>query len=220
MKASSIAIKVFGILLVAGCATTPLKEFGQLEPTTDDASLYISFAAEGADYQRTVSDINRSAIGWIERGTWWAYSDTGVATVNIYIATLYDGRAFKKKHVKDLPTLVRGFSSQAAPEFGWQGEVSTDSGPVDYIFFRRDARACVFIRKYWSDPDLASDIIQLTGTFHWIAGQSVIYASDCRPGSEDLQLSDLNLLFNGIEARNLYWPPSMFVSADGTMGGE
>ena len=219
MKRSSIAISALGILLAFGCTTSPQQEYGQLESTKDETKLNISFSAEGADYERTVSEVNHTAIGWIENGTWRASSDVGVAEVNVYIATLYDGRAFKKEHVQDMRKLVRGFSSLGAPDFGEQGEVTTNSGPIEYVFFRRSNKACVFIRKYWSDPELAGDINQLHATLGWVAGSSVIYASDCRPGGKDLQLNDLNRLFNGITAKNLYWPGSMFVSSDRTLGG-
>ena len=214
MQAFRITFTALGFLLLAGCATTPLQEFGQLEETNDETKLYVSFSAEGADYRRMFSEINRAAIGWIEAGNWRAEVDGGFAEVRVYIATLYDGKAFQKKSIREIRTLARDFSRLSAPEFGARGKINTESGPVEYIFLRSDSRACVFIRKYWSDPELRSDIIQLTGTFHWISGQSMIYASDCRPDKESLQLTDLKRLFDGIKAKNLHWPDTMFKGSD------
>lgn len=218
MKASSIAVATFGIFLIVGCTTTPTKKYGQLESTTDESKLNVSFGAESTDYQRTVSNINHSAIGWIEEGTWRARGDAGVAVVKIYLATLFDGRAYKKKSVWELQSLAVRFSGNAILDFGAQGVVKTNSGPIEYVFYRQSGRPCVFIRKYWSDPEMQGDINVYTG-YSWVAGTSLIYASDCRPGGDDLQLEDLNPLLIGIKARNLYWPDSMFVSVDGTLGG-
>lgn len=219
MQASKITVSTLVFLLVVGCTTTKLQEFGELESTSDDSKLYVSFSAPGIDYERSVSRINRSAIGWIETGTWQASGESGVSEVEIYLAALYDGRAFRKSDVPDLRVLARRFSRSGAPSFGKQGELSTESGTVEYVFFRRNAETCALVRKYWSDPELTSDLIQLTSSFEWVAGQNVIHATDCRPGREDLGLDDLDRLFDGIDARNVYWPDSMFAGSDGRPGG-
>jgi hypothetical protein len=213
-----LSVAIFGCLLAVGCATSQ-KEYGKLEKAEDDTKLNISFSVESVDYQRTVSEINHTGTGWVENGTWQASGDAGIAEVNIYIATLYDGKAFEKKSVKEMRGLVRALSGQSNLDIGEQGEVTTNSGPIEYVFYRTGARACVSIRKYWSDPELQGDINSYIG-FSWVAGTSFIFATDCRPGGEDLQLTDLNLLFNGITAKNLYWPGNMFVSVDGTFGGK
>ena len=219
MKASTCAFTVIGILLTIGCTTTPHKKYGQFEATTDDSKLKVSFAAAGADYQRTASNINHSAIGWIENGTWRADTDAGLAVVKIYLATLFDGRAYQKKGVLELKSRAIRFSGNAILDFGEQGIVKTNSGPIEYVFYKQSDRPCVFIRKYWSDPKLQGDINQLDGALNWAIGSSYILASDCRPGGDNLQLSDLNRLFNGITAKDLYWPSSMFKSVGGTLGG-
>lgn len=213
-----VAFGFIGCLVAAGCASGQ-KEYGTLERAGENDELYVSFDAAAANYRRTVSEINRTNIGWTEYGTWMASNDTGVAVVNIYLATLYDGRAFKKKGVQELRAVARDLSGLTNLDYGAEGTIDTNSGPVEYVFYRQSGRPCVFIRKYWSDPEMQSDLIQLTGTFGWIAGTSFIYASDCRAGDNDLQLQDLNRLFNGITATNLYWPKDMFTSVDGTLGG-
>ena len=219
MQASKITVSVLVLLLAVSCTTTKLQKFGELEKTTDESRLYISFDAPGVDYRRSVSRINRSAIGWIETGTWRATGEAGESQVEIYLAALYDGKAFGKDSVLDMRTLARRVSSSGSPSFGEQGELNTESGTIEFLFFRQDAATCVLVRKYWSDPKLASDLIQLTSSFEWVAGQSVIYATDCRPGREELRMNDLNRLFNGIEARNVYSPDSMFRTSDRRMSG-
>ena len=114
------------------------------------------------------------------------------------------------KSVKEMRERARQFAPAGSLDFGDQGELNTNSGPVEYVFYRTVARACVFIRKYWSDPDTQGNVVN--PLFAWVAGTSVIYATYCKPGAEDLQFIEINLLFNGIKARNLYWPNNMFAS--------
>lgn len=209
-----LSVVMFSCSLALGCASNQ-KDFGELRNAEEGEKLYISFEVPDADYRRTLSLINRTVIGWVESGTWIASSDSGGARVKIYVASLYDGRAFKKDTVIDMRSVARNFTSSTNLDFGEQGVIKTTSGDIDYLFFRQNSLPCMLIRKYWSDPELQSDLIQLTVTFEWVAGSSVIYAVSCQSGSRDLEPGDLNLLFNNMTVENLYWPSDMF----GPVGG-
>ena len=209
---------VFGCFFIVGCTTTELGEYGVLETVEDPTRLNVTFRAAGTNYQRTTSEIGLSKTGWVEFGIWQSTEDANVE-VSIYMATLYR-QAFHKKHVRELRVVARGLSGHNKLYFGDEGTIETNTWPIEYIFYRVGSQSCVFIRKYWVEPELSGDIIMVAPALDWIAGQNFIHASDCRPGFEHLQLSDLNRLFNGMKARNVFWPDDLFVSADGVLGGK
>ena len=192
--------------------------FYDFKPVYDESQLRVSFYTSGPEYRRTESLQNSHQNGWAEFGTWQATEDAGVAEVRVFMVSLYGTYAFNKKNVQDLKSDVRDFLGQDRIDFGEQGVVKTNSGPIEYVFYKTSGQACVFIRKYWSDPRTASDASRATA-LKWVAGTSLVQALSCLPGRENLQLKDLNLLFNGITAREVYWPDSMFASSDGSLGG-
>ena len=85
---------------------------------------------------------NKHKQGWVESGIWRARLDNSRAEVRIFIATLYR-HAFKRDGVREIRSVAQWLSRQSNLEFGEQGEVNTDSGPIEYIFYRQGAQACV-----------------------------------------------------------------------------
>lgn len=197
--------------LIAGCVTNE-GSYWDLNTVSDFNQLNIVFTAGEPRFLQVAAKRNRSGDGWIESGTWQADDEAGKSEVWVYLASLYS-KAFNKKHIRDIENLARRVSGDSFVEITGQGRISSNSGPIDYAFYRASGQPCVLIRKYWSDPDLSGDVDQLNATFGWIAGSNFIYARYCRPSGADLQRQDMKLLFNGIKAKAVYWPDDMFVSA-------
>ena len=137
--------------------------FYDFRPVYDESQLKVSFDAAHSQYRRTTSLQNKHQYGWAEFGTWQATEDAGVAEVSIFMVSLYGSYAFNKKNVKDLKSDVRDFLEQDQIDFEEQGKIKTDSGPIEYVFYQTSGQACVFIRKYWSDPRTASDASRAIG---------------------------------------------------------
>ena len=201
-------------MLVADCAAD-WSTFYDLKRLDDSSQLDITFSADDVQYRRTEALRNHQKEGWVEDGTWQASDDSGVAEVRVYLASLFGDYAFQKKYVKEMRTLVRYFSDQSYLAFGKQGQVNSNSGPIDYIFYRTGGRPCVLIRKFWSDPRASSDFSRAIG-LNWAAGENVVKAYYCRASGADLQMQDMGVLFAGIASKDIYWPENMFVSVDGT----
>ncbi|UCH41106.1 MAG: hypothetical protein JSU67_05365 [Gammaproteobacteria bacterium] len=205
-----------GFQLSAG-SVNAADDLWDLKTVEDVSRLKISFHSAIAQYRRIGARQSRTRDGWVESGIWEAEDQSGKSQVLIFIASLYHN-AFTNKDIRDIRSLAKTFSGSSYLDFGERGTLTSGSGDMDYIFYRASRQSCVFVRKYWSDPELTSDIIQLTSTYGWVAGSNFIYVSYCGTGGADLQLKDMNVLFGGIEAKELYWPENMFGSVGSLYG--
>ena len=213
MKKQKILAAVFGWLLIAGCATEQ-GNYWDMRSVYEFDDLNINFRADDFVFTRVGAERNQSREGWIESGTWQADIEGGKATVWVYIATLYD-KAFKKDGVRKMRDVARSVSGDSYLEFGGEGSVSSNSGDIDYIFYRASGQPCVVIRKYWNDPRLSADVLRAVA-LEWVAGTHLLNAYHCRDSGADLEMEDLQLLFDGITATELVWPRDMFISSDET----
>jgi hypothetical protein len=198
-------------LFIAGCANSE-SSYWDLMDVTDTSKLTVQFSSADVEYQRVSAKRNHDVVGWIESGTWRAADKSEVW---VYIATLYD-KAFQKKGIVDMQSLARRLSGDSYLEFTNEGEIPSNSGDIDYVFYRASGQPCVLIRKYWSDAETSADASRAIALL-WVAGTHVIYAYDCRPSGADLTLGDMQRLFDGIEAKDLYWPGDMFVNSSGAL---
>ena len=211
MRKDLLALVVGGSLLTAGCATDQ-GNYWDMKKVRDFDNLNLSFRADGTSFERTAAERNQSRTGWIESGTWRADRDGDRATVWVFVATLYD-KAFMKKNIRKIQDVARSVSGDSFLEFGSDGRIKSNSGDIDYVFYRASGQPCVLIRKYWSDPRLASDMLRAVA-LEWVAGTHLIYAYHCRNSGPDLESGDMDILFDGISARNIVWPEDMFVNSD------
>ncbi|MGD8351206.1 MAG: hypothetical protein PVI79_18310 [Gammaproteobacteria bacterium] len=195
-------------LFLAG-SVAAAEDLWDLKPIDDASQLNVSFHSAEAQYRRIEAQQSGTREGWVESGVWQAQAQSGKSQVFILVASLYD-KAFTKKGIRSLRSLATTFSGSNNLAFGEQDTVASTSGDIDYVLYRASGQACVFMRKYWSDPELAADSDQLTAALGWVAGSNFIYVNYCRNGNADLQVKDMNTLFAGIEARKLYWPDDMF----------
>lgn len=203
---------IFSCLLIAGCVTDE-GSFWELKKEQDFSQLNISFHADEIPFERTEARRNRTGDGWIESGNWQAEESAGKSNIWIYVVTLYH-KAFMKKDVRDMENLAKRLSGDSYLDFGRQDKIDTNTGELEYIYYRASGQPCVLIRKYWSDPELSADMGQLDATFAWVAGSNFIYAYYCKPSGPDLGKQELDLLLRGISATAVYWPDDMFIAGD------
>ena len=211
MKNQSLTI-LLACLLLSACVTNVTRDLWALQPVTDTSKLNISYKSWNSDIRRTVSKFNQTREGWVEEGMWKKEEGEADVTVWIFVASLFT-RVFTTEGIVDLRRMVNQYSGNGYVELGEQGVIKSGTGPVDYIFYRNSGQACVFVRAYWSDPELEGDKDLLPDAHDWMAGTSFIYTYYCRSEGGDLSLSQMNAFLDGIDLRNVYWPDDKFVNS-------